>query len=87
MIEQSNSKPKTFSAASELGLDCLLRHVWPNIEEYYGKFDIMKTCLYNFDPHKPHFYIVELGFTGIYIVFFLFLLQNIDYGYSLEPPR
>ena len=24
---------------------------------------IMKTRLYNFDPLKPHFYIVKLGFT------------------------
>ena len=28
---------------------------------------IMKTCLYNFDPFKPHFYIVKLGFTGVLI--------------------
>ena len=47
---------------------------------------ITKTCLYNFDPLKPHFYILKLGFTGVYI-FFLFLLKNIDFGYSLEPPR
>ena len=26
------------------------------------------------------------GFSGVYL-FFLFLLQNIDCGYSLEPPR
>ena len=44
---------------------------------------ITKTCLYNFDPLKPHFYIVKLGFT----LFFLFLLKNINCGYSLEPPR
>ena len=25
---------------------------------------ITKTYLYNFDPLKPHFYIVKLGFTG-----------------------
>ena len=31
-------------------------------------------------------YIVKLGFTG-YTLFFLFLLKNIDWGYSLEPPR
>ena len=30
--------------------------------------------------------VVKLGFTG-YTLFFLFLLKNIDYGYSLEPPR
>ena len=28
----------------------------------------------------------KLGYAGVYL-FFLFLLQNIDYGYSLEPPR
>ena len=38
-------------------------------------------------PLKPHFYIVKLGFAGVYLFFFLFLLQNIDCGYSLEPPR
>ena len=27
-----------------------------------------KTYLYNFDPRKPHFYIVKLGFTGVYII-------------------
>ena len=41
---------------------------------------------YNFDPLKPHFYIVKLGFTGVYIIF-LILLKNIDCGYSLELPR
>ena len=39
--------------------------------------DIMKTHLYNFDPLKPHFYIVKLGFTGVYIIF-LISAQNID---------
>ena len=29
---------------------------------------ITKTRLYNFDPLKPHFYIVKLGFTGVYII-------------------
>ena len=31
----------------------------------------MKTCLYNFDPVKSHFYIVKLGFTGVYIIFLI----------------
>ena len=49
---------------------------------------ITKTRLYNFGPLKPHFYIVKLGFTGLgYKLFFLFLLKNIDCGYSLEPPH
>ena len=30
---------------------------------------IMKTYLYNSDPLKPHFYIVKLGFTWVYIIF------------------
>ena len=42
---------------------------------------ITKTCLYNFD-----FYIVKLGFTGVYIIF-LISAQNIDCGYSLELPH
>ena len=48
---------------------------------------ITKTCLYNFDPLKPHFYIVKLVFTGVYIILLLLLLKNIDCGYSLEPPH
>ena len=47
---------------------------------------ITKTCLYNVDPFKPHLYIVKLGFIGVYIIFLIFA-QNIDCGYSLEPPR
>ena len=34
-------------------------------------------------PLEPHFYIEKKGFAGVYL-FFLFLLQNIDCGYSLE---
>ena len=45
-----------------------------------------KHTYISFDPLKPHFYIVKLGFTG-HSLFFLFLLKNIDCGYSLEPPR
>ena len=32
---------------------------------------ITKTRLYNFDPLKRHFYIVKLGFTGVYIIFLI----------------
>ena len=52
---------------------------------------ITKTCLYNFDPLKPHFYIVKLGFTEVYIIFLIFFFltsaQNIDCLYSLKSPR
>ena len=47
---------------------------------------IRKTCPCHKYPLKPHFYIVKLGYAGVYL-FSLFLLQNIDCGYSLEPPR
>ena len=55
------------------------------VEMRYSKHH--ENTLYNFDPLKPHFYIVILGFKGVYNIFFLFLLKNIDCGYSLEPPR
>ena len=47
---------------------------------------IRKTYPCNVYPLEPHFYIAKLGYAGVYL-FFLFLLQNIDCGYSLEPPR
>ena len=34
----------------------------------------------NIDPLKPHFYIVQLRFTGLYIIFHI-SVQNIDCGY------
>ena len=48
--------------------------------------DIRKTCSCNVYPLKPHFYIAKLGYAGVYL-YCLFLLQNIDCGYSLELPR
>ena len=45
---------------------------------------ITKTYLYNFDPLKPHFYIVKLGFTGVYIIFFI-SAQNIGGGSNEFP--
>ena len=51
-----------------------------------GYKTISITCPCNVYPLIPHFYIVKLVYTGVYL-FFVFLLQNIDCGYSLEPPR
>ena len=59
---------------------------FPHVEILHPCLAITKTFLYNFDPLKSHFYIVKLGFTGVYIIF-LISAQNIDCGYSLEPPR
>ena len=44
---------------------------------------IRKTCPCKVYPLEPHFYVAKLGYAGVYLVF-LFLLQNIDCGYSLE---
>ena len=38
------------------------------------------------DPLTPHFYIVKLEFTGVFI-YFLFFALNTDHGYSLELPH
>ena len=38
-----------------------------------------------YTPLNPTFELEKKGFAGVYLVF-LFLLQNIDCGYSLEPP-
>ena len=38
------------------------QHIWQSIT---------KTRLYNFDPLKPHFYKVKLGFRGVYIIFLI----------------
>ena len=52
-------------------------HLWYQLPLYVcDLLYITKKRLYNFDPLKPHFYIVKLGFTG-YTLFFLFLHTNI----------
>ena len=34
-------------------------------------YGIMNTCPCDVDPLTPHFYIVKLGFTGVFIFFLL----------------
>ena len=41
--------------------------------------NITKTRLYNFDLLKPHFYMVKMGFTGVYIIF-LIVIKSIYCG-------
>ena len=53
----------------------------------YSKLNITKTCPCNVYPLESHFYIVKLGYARVYIFFFFFFAQNIDCGYTLEPPR
>ena len=50
-----------------------------SLKDVERRVRITKTCLYNFDPLKPHFYTVKLGLIGVYIIF-LISVQNIDCG-------
>ena len=38
--------------------------------------NIMITCPCTIDPLTPHFYMVKLGFTGIYILFLIFAQKH-----------
>ena len=68
--------------------------VWPDrlnksgssLSQTEGQIFFRKTCPCNIYPLIPHFYIAKLGYAGVYL-YLLFLLQNIDCGYSLKPPR
>ena len=48
-----------------------VKKMFYSIQLMCTNFSITKTYLYNIDPHKPHFYIVKLGFTGVYIIFLI----------------
>ena len=65
-------------------------HDMPELSEWnYENPECKLTPPYKkFITKTRHFYmyIVKLGFTGVYIIF-LISAQNIDCGYSLEPPR
>ena len=45
---------------------------------------IMKSYLYSFDPLKTHFYIVNLGFTGIYIIFLISAQKELPHNLCFE---
>ena len=51
----------------------------PNTDETAKvQLTITKTYLYNFHPLKPLFYIVKLGFTGVYIIFLISAQKHIE---------
>ena len=80
MANSADPDQMPHSVASDLGLFATYLSV-PIIRVT----NITKTFLYNFDPLKPHFYIVKLGFRGVYIIL-LISAKNIDCGYALELP-
>ena len=57
-----------------------------NIYTFRGGKQTPRKHIYIILTHKPHFYVVKLGFTWVNIIFIIFA-QNIDCGYLLEPPR
>ena len=60
------AKCSVFSPYNDVISECSI------FSSIYGLYiTITKTCLYNFDPLKPHFYIVKLGFTVVYIIFLI----------------
>ena len=62
--------------SQEIGIDISCK-LSPDVKTYFLEkirkkcHHIKRTNLYNFDPLKPHFYIVKLGFTGVYIIFLI----------------
>ena len=52
-----------------MGLGCPL--FWLTTVFMCSPVSITKTYLYNFDSIKPHFYIVKLGFIGVYVIFLI----------------
>ena len=64
--KQSNCLPLRFFYAFDICLDLSGTLMVPPfaMTSSLRQF-ITKTYLYNFDPLKPHFYIVKLGFAGV----------------------
>ena len=54
-----------------------IKPLWTTYQQHLSRLFITKTCLYNFDPLKPHFYIVKLGFIGVYIIFLISAQKHI----------
>ena len=81
-------RKNTWTAAAQNALDIVKEMTTSDnvLTHKIRTYHIRKTCPCNVYPIEPRFYIAKLGYGGVYL-FFLFLLQNIDCGYSLEPPR
>ena len=78
MCAQQIFRSACVSAQSDQNLHCPPEDSldpWLPTEYHYEH--ITKIYLYNYDPLKPHFYIVKVGFTGVYIIFPI-SAQNID---------
>ena len=82
-----NNKPRShFFINQKLSNICAILHrrVNVNIFMYIFKHHIMLKCPCNLDPITTHFYIVELGFKGVFIIFLVFALKHILWMSSLR---
>ena len=73
-VDNDEMSTKCISVSVPLRYDQLmeLRHNYIIIRATIDRIlTITKTRLYNFDPLIPHFYIVKLGFLGVYIIFLI----------------
>ena len=88
--DTSKSQIKHTSPRQHLKIQCMHDNIKLTVEISKNvsqiQLDIRKTCPCNIYPLILHFYTEKLGYARVYL-FFLFLLQNIDCGYSLEPPQ
>ena len=63
-ISRSSSESSSDFEITKVG--CSIQDVQEELQSISSDYSqITKTRLYNFDPLKPHFYIVKLGFTGL----------------------
>ena len=74
--DKNNQLWTIFLSLNHSFLEDISRYCSEVIENAIKRQTITKTCLYNFDPLKRHFYIVKLGFTGVYIFFSYFARKH-----------
>ena len=79
-------KIRTFVVSEDIKLILVLETTKTTIRQAAVALTSGKHIREMYTPLIPHYYIEKLGYAGVYL-FFLFLLQNIDCGYSLELPR
>ena len=79
--KESIQLPNTFRPRQKVR-NGMANSIGPNETARYNPSHITKKYLYNVDPFKPYFYIVKLGITGVYNIFFYISARNIYCGYS-----
>ena len=71
----SENTPSVMCAQRRFKSACAFAQSDQNLR--WAHFNITKTCLCNFDPLKPHFYVEKMGFAGVYIIAVSILYKSI----------